>query len=252
MIAILIEADGVAVTLPDYFRRPLRPSPEQTFVLLTAAKVLTSIEGASASGALRSALTKVTAALGGEAVPFDVELDDAPDGTLTLLRDAVASCRSVELEYFSYGRDVVSTRVVDPWRVQQADGHWYLQGFCHDRAAERVFRVDRIVTATLADASFTAPTPMPPFRSFDVDDVDGLVTLRLGPGAGWVLEYYPHVSTERSPDGSIDVVLPVTSARWLERLLLRLGPDVDVVDAPDELRDADSVTLRGLLDRYRK
>ena len=37
--------------------------------------------------------------------------------------------------------------------------------------------------------------------------------------------------TER-PDGTLEVVLAVSEPAWLERLLLRLGPEAEVVDPP--------------------
>ncbi len=48
-------------------------------------------------------------------------------------------------------------------------------------------------------------------------------------------ERYPVI--DATPDGDDLVVeLPVLSTRWLERLLLRLGPTAEVLDPP-ELRD---------------
>ena len=41
-------------------------------------------------------------------------------------------------------------------------------------------------------------------------------------------------SVERDADGGLTVALPVASERWLERLLLRVGPEAEVV-APAEL-----------------
>jgi proteasome accessory factor C len=54
--------------------------------------------------------------------------------------------------------------------------------------------------------------------------------------------------TER-PDGSLDVALTVSEPVWLERLLLRLGPDAEVVDPP-EWRAAGADTAARVLARY--
>lgn len=251
LIDVIIEPDGVMISLPEFFRRPLRPTPEQTFALLATTKALSAVDGSLTSGPLRSASAKVLASLGSEAAPLDIALDDAPDGALRTVRTAIADRHVVEIEYFSYGRDAVGLRRVDPWRVQQAEGHWYLQGRCHVRDAERLFRLDRMRSVVDTGMVFDPPVDLPPFRVFALDGTEGLVRLRLAPSAGWVLEYYPCEAIERRPDGTIDIVLAAGSSRWLERLLLRLGPDVEVLDAPDDLRDVGRHAARGLLDRYR-
>ena len=251
LIDVFIESDGVAITLPDWFRRPLRPTPEQTFALLTTAKTLDAIDHGRSSGAMRRAIEKVLAALGGERTPIDVAIDDAPDELLDTLRHAIAERRLVEFDYYSFGRDELGRRSVEPWRVQQADGHWYLQGWSREREGERIFRVDRILALRVADEVVEVPTDLPGFRAFVADEADGLVRLRLRPSAAWVLEYYPVEHAERRDDATIDVTLAVGAAGWLERLLLRLGPDATVLDAPASLTGVDVAAARRLLERYR-
>ncbi len=74
--------------------------------------------------------------------------------------------------------------------------------------------------------------------------------LRLGPAASWVAETYPVLSVEDDADGWSTVELVVVSERWLERLLLRLGPAVEVLD-PHEYRDVARRAASRLLARYR-
>lgn len=252
LIEIFVEPDGVTVQLPEYFRRPLRPSPEQTFLLLTAATVLTGMEGASASGALRSAIAKITAALGDGVAAIDLELDPPAQGLLPDLREAIEARLSVDIDHYSFGSDEVTSRRVDPWRLQQSGGHWYLQAWCHERSDERVFRLDRIRSAIVTDSRFIRPEPLPPFEVFSADRTTDRVRLRLGVEGRWVTEYYPCDAIETAPDGTTDVVLAIGSAPWLERLLLRLGPEVEVLDAPPHLESLQRVAARRLLDRYRK
>jgi predicted DNA-binding transcriptional regulator YafY len=54
------------------------------------------------------------------------------------------------------------------------------------------------------------------------------------------------------PDGPdhLLVELPVLSVRWLERLLLRLGAEAQVLDPP-ELRAAGATAAERVLARYR-
>ena len=75
------------------------------------------------------------------------------------------------------------------------------------------------------------------------------VTLRLRPPARWVVERYPVDRVETDRRGVTTAVLPVASRPWLERLLVRLGPDADVV-APDDWRDLAATTAQTVLARY--
>jgi len=251
-IDIHVEPDGVSVRLPDYFRQPLRPSPEQIFLLVTAATVLNRIEGVGDAGALQRAIEKVTGALGDSIAPVDLELDAAPKGLLPALRQAIEARVSVDIDHYSFGSDEVNSRRVDPWRLQQSGGHWYLQAWCHERTAERVFRLDRIHSAVLTDSHFTRPEPLPPFEVFSADRTTDRVRLRLGVGGRWVTDYYPCDAIETGSDGTIEVVLAIGSTPWFERLLLRVGPDVEVLEAPPHLDSCQQVAARRLLDRYRQ
>jgi proteasome accessory factor C len=77
-----------------------------------------------------------------------------------------------------------------------------------------------------------------------------LVRLRVTTDGAWMTERYPVTSV--TPDGSEHLVveLPVLSVRWLERLLLRLGPTAEVLEPP-ELRRAGPEAAARVLARYR-
>ena len=67
-----------------------------------------------------------------------------------------------------------------------------------------------------------------------MDDVS--VTLRLRPDTRWVAEYYETARETELGDGGLEIVLPAGRLEWLDRLLLRLWPEAEVVEPP-ELRD---------------
>jgi predicted DNA-binding transcriptional regulator YafY len=62
------------------------------------------------------------------------------------------------------------------------------------------------------------------------------VVLRLGPEARWVAEYYETAREVELDDGRLEVELPAGRLEWLERLLLRVWPDAEVVE-PADLND---------------
>ncbi len=251
LINAIIDADTVSIELPDYFRRPLRLTAEQTFALLTSAKALLSVPGADENSALARGLAKVLNALGeASETAVEIAIDTASDAITEQLRSAIDNKLSVEMSYYSYGRDNTGSRVIDPWTIHSEGGLWYLQGWCHASRAERIFRIDRIHEVSQLDSSFVVPVPVPEFRLFDSAVAQGRVTLRLSQQAKWVVEYYPTESVTQETNGALTVELAIGSVAWLERLLLRLGPDVAVLDASEGLEGVGAASARRLLAIY--
>lgn len=246
-------ADGrVWIRFADYFRRPLRLTPAEGLALVSAGSSLLALPGADGGGALAGALAKLEAVLGLPAPDaFQVDLGPAPAGVLGAVREAAASRHKVEIDYYSFGRDSWTTRVVQPWRVFNADGAWYLTGWCELANAERLFRVDRIQRADVLAASFRPPDPPAadaPTPLFHPDPAAPVVVLDLAPEAQWIAGQYPNEGVEALPDGRLRVRLRVGERAWLERLLLRAGPAATVVEGdPGVGPDA----ARRLLSRYR-
>jgi proteasome accessory factor C len=251
LINAIIDADTVSIELPDYFRRPLRLTAEQTFALLTSAKALLSVPGADENSALARGLAKVLNALGeASETAVEIAIDTASDAITEQLRSAIDNKLSVEMSYYSYGRDNTGSRVIDPWTIHSEGGLWYLQGWCHASGAERIFRIDRIHEVSPLDSLFEVPDPVPEFRLFDSADAQGRVTLRLSQQAKWVIEYYPTESVTQETNGALTVELAIGSIAWLERLLLRLGPDAAVLDASEGLEGVGAASARRLLAIY--
>lgn len=250
LIDVILDGDRVRLRLPDFFTRPLRLSADQALALLAAGRSLLNVPGAEPEGPLARGLDKLSATLGGDAGSLvDVELGDA-GAVLPQLQDALARRRRVALDYYSYGRDELTHRRVDPWRVHAEQGRWYLEGWCHASDEVRVFRVDRIADVAVLDETFEMPERVPPVGVFRPRAEDPRVTLRLAPAARWVSEQYPVEAVDEAPDGFLDVTLAVVARPWLERLLVRLGPEAAILGAPEELASAGPEAARRILARY--
>jgi proteasome accessory factor C len=256
LIEVDITDDRVQIHYADWFSQPLRLTPEEGSRLLIAGRsVLSSSEPSGddpAASPLLRALTKLGMALGDSADrAVDVRLGDAPEATLRTLRAAIGDGLQVELDYYTYGRDELTTRTVDPARVFSDHGNWYLHGYCHRAAAERVFRIDRIRDARATDIAIEQEL-VGGGEAFTPDADDPRIRLRLAADAAWVIEQYPTESVEQQDDGTYHVVIAVTAVPWLERLLLRLGPETEILTAADPLSDdlVASAATR-ILSRYR-
>ena len=257
LVDVVIEDGRVWIHYADFFQRPLRLTPPQGLAVLASAEALLGLPGTDPDGPLSRALTKLAAALGGDEDPgVEVELGRVEGDVLDPLRRAIDQRREVALSYYSFGRDADTQRDVAPWRIFADGGAWYLHAWCSQAGGERVFRVDRITSAEVLDRP-RSREPEPggdAVATFQPQPGDPRVTLDLAPSAVWVTEYYPVESVERRADGSQRATLVVAAQPWLERLLLRLGPEVAVV-AAEGLADADQLqaaAARRVLARYRR
>jgi proteasome accessory factor C len=250
LIEVDISEGRVWIKFAEYFRRPLRLTPTEALALVAAGQTLLGEPSADEDGPLARGLRKLAGALGlaGDGA-VEVELGPAPASVLEVLREGVDRRLQVELEYYSFGRDAWTTRVIEPWAVFSSGGQWYVTGFSVTSASERLFRVDRIQQARLLDAHFDPPEQAPNLDVYRPRPEDPRVTFDLLPAARWVVEQYPVEHIEELGGGRVRARLAVSERAWLERLLLRLGPDADVVDGDASPgRDA----ARRLLQRYNR
>jgi proteasome accessory factor C len=221
----------VWIQYADWFDRPLRLTPEEGLALVAAGAALLAVPGADPEGPLARGLRKIADVLGLDPTgAIEVRLGAVSDVVLTSLRDAVAASQQVEIDYYVYGRDERTRRVINPYTVFNAEGEWYVFAYCHLAEDERRFRVDRIRSIVALDRSFDPPDKLPPPEVFEARASDTKVRLRLSPRARWVAEQYPVESVSERKDGTLDVTLAVSERAWLERLLLRLGGDAKVLD----------------------
>jgi proteasome accessory factor C len=241
--------DGqVFLRFAEYFGRPLRLTPAEGFALLAAGQGLLAVPGADAGGSLARALGKLAGVLGG-AEGMTVEL--GPARFLEPLRHAAEAGKRVEIDYYAFGRDALTTRRIDPRAVFAASGQWYVDAWCHQAGDERLFRVDRIQGLRPTGERFDMPGGSASTTLFHPRPDDPRVTLLLPAEARWVAETYPTESVSEEPDGRLRVVLVASERAWLERLLLRLGPST-VILAPEDARRAAAAAAQRLLARYRE
>jgi len=250
-IDAVVDGDMVYVHLPQWFDRPLRLTPEQGLSLVASAQSLLSVPGADPDGPLARGIDKIAASLGFDPDgAVDVTLGEAAAETMQVLQEAMEHHRQVEIDYYTYGRDELTRRVVEPHRLFADQGNWYLAGLCHLAGGDRMFRVDRINRATTLDTTFEPPAETPTMGVFRPAPSDPRVTLRLQPGARWVAEQYPTEGLVTHDDGVVDVTLAITATAWLERLLVRLGPDVEVLAGDDDLSASGPRAAARILARY--
>ncbi len=241
LVEVVMEEGRVWIHYADFFARPLRLTPAQGLAMLASSDGLLSLPGTDPEGPLARALPKLARALGIELdEALDVDLGAAGSEHLEALRDAITNGTEVQITYFSYARDELTERRIAPWRLTANGGAWYVEGWCNRAEGERIFRLDRIDSLSSTDdvSDHQRPTSDHSYDAgsaigevvFKADEAHARVTLLLSPAASWVVDSYPCEEIVRHDDGSITATLAVSTRQWLERLLLRLGPDVSIVE----------------------
>tara|TARA_Y100000590_G_scaffold450143_1_gene589354 strand:- start:1241 stop:2191 length:951 start_codon:yes stop_codon:yes gene_type:complete len=249
---VLVTEDWIRIDRDALLNRPMKMGSADLAALVAAGRAAAMLLGDDQLGPLERAVAKLVGTETAEAPTVELRLTSGGEKVLTLLREAIRSGRCVELDYYSYNRDEESRRVVEPHRCVY-DRFWYLTAYCRSVGAGRVFRLDRVRDATLTDLPFTpAEEASAAMDGIPVDGSVPEVVLELDAEVNWVVDQYPHSALDRLDDGRVRVTLPVTADRWLERLLLRLGPSGRIVSAPEGLgEDLRAAAATRVLSRYR-
>jgi len=248
------EDGGVWISMADHFARPLRLTrPEALAVYLRATELLAT-PGIPDAPALASALAKLRDALGpdtlGDAAGIEGAVTGSAPAHLDALRAAAAGLRRIRIDYTAASTGERSVREVEPEAVFASAGHWYVVAWDVAADGERLFRADR-VSAVEETAERFAPRGLEGAgrQLYTAGDQDLAVRLLLRPAARWVAEYYVTDDVVTRPDGTVEATLPARQTGWIAKLLLRLGPDAEVLD-PSELRAEISQIAAAALDRY--
>lgn len=169
-----------------------------------------------------------------------------PQGIREALTTAVYERRPCAIRYLKPGAETPSRRVVHPYLVLHSEATWYVVARCTKVRAERVFRLDRMLSLDHCDGTFAVPTEFEA-EAYLKRTPEGWV---LGPGsrdalvrysskvARWIKERasYRAVSMEANGDGSVTVRHNVADPHWLAAHVLRFGLEAEVLE-PQDLRD---------------
>lgn len=238
LIDVEIEDGRVWIRMADHLDRPQTLTLPEAASLFVRGKALEGTPGYPDAPALTSALGKIEEALGEEALgdlKGRVESADSPPAgdVLEAVWRAVQEYEVMDITYFAHSRDELSQRIIEPEKIYSALGHWYVVAWDEAAGGERLFRVDRIRSAAATGTLFEPrglEGPGRPLYSRSESDVQ--VRLLLRPAARWVAEYY-EVGSVIDRGGDLEAILPTRSLAWLAKLLVRLGPEAEILGPPE-------------------
>ena len=242
-----IDENEVVIDAAEFFSKAPRLTATEALGLLASG--MTALSSGAGSPDLESAVKKLTKRLIPDAdktLVIDV-VDDSPH--LTSLRTATSEGLAVEIEYWSVGKDEITTRTIEPWRVFTTIGRWYVVALDRPNNEQRTFRVDRIRQLRVTGERFDVPDAIPEPHVGYVPTADDITcVIDLSNRARWVLEYYPvEVLTDTSE--GVRIVFHAPEPGIPARLLLRLGADARLVEGDEvaeSVRDLGAALLASL------
>lgn len=250
-VQILVQADRVQVLRAAGFDRPVKLSAPETLCLALALRG-TAATAALADGSERLALLQRAeahlAADAGQAWADGAlhapERAPDPEGIRELLIGAVRERRPCAIHYVKAGADDGSVRIVHPYAVAYAEGHWYAVARCTMEDGIRAFRIDRILAADTTEDRFEAPVDfriddyMTEGRVFRADS-DRPLRVRYSAGvARWIRERaeWRQDPLEELEDGSVVGNHRAADPWWAVGHALTYGAEAEILEPLDVRR----------------
>lgn len=217
------------------FRKPVRLSPVQGRAALLA---LDLVSRAVDPGILDELRAKVLAAVGREIPRVEADTGAGNTEVSEAIDRARQEKRVLEILYPSAGE--TRTRPVEPLLMSSIDGVWYLNAYCRQVEAARLFRLDRILAARLTDEHFEERQGLEPRTDYEDIDPRGYAArravVRFSPTVARWMEERPELDLlEEREDGSADYALYYTDEAWAARRMMQYLGEAIVIE-PDELR----------------
>ncbi|MDF9825820.1 putative DNA-binding transcriptional regulator YafY [Breznakia sp. PF5-3] len=146
------------------------------------------------------------------------------------LKKAILQTQTIIIAY--HGVNGHSLRMVDPYYLKYQGGGWYLEGYCHKRAAMRMFRLTRILKIEVQEKTFSRLT----YNEVQVDKKDYeycefLFSKRV---AYRVYDIFARSAIEEVSTG-VSVKVNLLIDEWMDSFLLSMGGEVEIIK-PERLR----------------
>ena len=263
-ICVLVESGRIQVEHTSFMERPFRLTGGEMFCLALALRGVMSDrrepdstaneERASApldtpwDAFLRRAEGYLSQNPGSAAVPSLAVSNRTPDvrGIRSTLKTAVYERRPCVIRYLKPGAKEPSRRVIHPYLVLYSEETWYVVAMCTTSREERIFRLDRVLSAGHCDGAFDVPRDFHA-QAYLKRSPEGVM---IAPNSREALVRYSHklarwikerasyrsISMEEHDDGSVAVRHSVADPHWLAAHILRCGVHAEVLE-PQDLRD---------------
>jgi len=246
-------------------------TPDELLALAFSEDLLKTLEGTVFHDSILAALVKIRASLGPELSGYLERLSDgfrvlpgphkryeAFRDTIRTLNEGVLEKHTLEMRYRTGRTGEETNRRIDPYKVWYHGGALYVIGLDHRSTEIRTFSIDRIQAIEGTQEIFVVD------ESFDFDAytassfgvvADPAVPVRIRFTVEWASyvderEWHKSQSTQRLPDGRLELEMEVGATRELANWILSFGGGAEVVEPPS-LREEVKASLKAGLDNYR-
>lgn len=247
-----LEDDGlIYIRDAEFLPRPLRLSRNEGVALVIGLRALRETAVGEQRDVIDSALAKLEAAVGDAAsAPVDIHVEQIDATILATVREALADSKRLEIDYTTQSRDERAHRQVDPLRLFTSEGHHYLEAWCLREQDVRIFRLDRMLSATLtgepAETRVAEPRELAADLFASPDAPHGVFDLE--PRAQWMVEYY-RGTVLSSHDDVLRVKIVGADWAWLVRFGLRYAGVARPVEPAELVKDV-ATAARAALSAY--
>jgi len=237
LIDLDFEQGYISIHNAETLAKPLSLTTDEAVSLLMGLSLLSALPDGEVNEALQSAQAKIRAgavqaaelAEIAERVAFVPEIPSPEVAQhFKAIEAALLNDKQIDIEYYVPSRDETTRRVIDPLRLRLIDGVSYIDAWCARADGQRLFRIDRIVSAKPLSSSRTHSHS----EAIDLPSVEVLPENRISllPSGRWVLERFGAKIVYDDESGRVEALIPVWDRTWLLRLALMAGGDLQVLD----------------------
>ncbi len=154
--------------------------------------------------------------------------------------------KKVKIMYRSADATESKARLIGPYGLIAANGAWYIVAHCYERASIRIFRLDRIESASPTNEPYEVPVEFSldaiaaGGKIFHAEEPETLKVRYSAKIARWIAE---REGLPLARDGSLIMEHPLADARWAVRHVLQYGVDAVVLE-PESVRREIAKRLR--------
>ena len=156
-------------------------------------------------------------------------------GKIELLHGAIEQHRLVSFHYLSPGGE--SDRIVEPALLVFQWSSWYLWGWCREKNAPRLFKLDRMDSLQVKETFSPRQMEMPDLLGEQAFPDHYHVVVRISRKSRWrLVEEYGSGCYEETPDGDCLFSTSFTDREHLLSWILSFRGDAELLE-PQELRE---------------
>lgn len=268
-IPIYWSGEGYEI-MPGFFLPPVTMNVEEALSLVISARAYSEGEGKFHESTIGSAISKIIATLpkrtrelletGSDKISVESRKVTDVRGLISQLYQAVLNTKQLRVQYYSYSRNLVSERIIDPYALTFRRRAWYLVGFCHTRNAIRMFRANRIKVMDYTGDTFSYPSNFSleeyMAKSWQimrgVQGEEAEVVVRFDAKIAPLIKevnWHPTQRIQDLPDGSILFTVTVSGTEEIKFWLLRYSYQAEVI-SPESLREEIAAAAEKMCQRY--